>query len=158
MVLLGIRTNTKGLPWWSSGKDSTLPIQGVQVQSLVRQLRSLMLHSQNQHQAKPVYWHRVCGEGTHRVCFRMPGKENRQRVLKRSELPSGFQGRVLKGNISVTWKIGFTSCWMSSQKTQRSQRSEEGGVYCSMQQIRRTLGILSKAVFLLNSIIGEVLS
>ena len=99
-----------------------------------------------------------CGEGTHRVSCRMPSKENRQLVLKRSELPSGFQGSILKGNISVTWKLGFTSCWMSSQKTQPSQRLEEGRVYCHMQQIRRTLGILSKTVFLLNSIIGEVLS
>ena len=29
-----------GLPWWSRGNDSTLPLQGAQVQSLVWQLRS----------------------------------------------------------------------------------------------------------------------
>ena len=29
-----------GLPWWSSGKDSTLPLQGAWVQSLVGELRS----------------------------------------------------------------------------------------------------------------------
>lgn len=28
----------KGLAWWSSGKDSTFPMQGVQVQSLIREL------------------------------------------------------------------------------------------------------------------------
>ena len=33
-----------GFPWWSNGDDSTLPIQGTQVQSLVGKLRSCMLH------------------------------------------------------------------------------------------------------------------
>ena len=28
----------KGLPWWPSGYDSTLPIQGGQVRSLLREL------------------------------------------------------------------------------------------------------------------------
>ena len=31
-----------GLPWWFSGLDSVLPMQGAQVQSLVRELRSHM--------------------------------------------------------------------------------------------------------------------
>ena len=29
-----------GLSWWSSGEDSVLPLQGAQVRSLVRELRS----------------------------------------------------------------------------------------------------------------------
>ena len=33
------------LPWWSSGEDSVLPMQGMRVQSLVGKLRSHMLHS-----------------------------------------------------------------------------------------------------------------
>ena len=33
----------QGLPWQSSGKDSTLPLQGLRVQSLVREVRSHML-------------------------------------------------------------------------------------------------------------------
>ena len=33
------------LPWWSSGEDSVLSVQGMWVQSLVRELRSHMLHS-----------------------------------------------------------------------------------------------------------------
>ena len=33
------------LPWWSSGEDSVLPVQGMRVQSLVGKLRSYMLHS-----------------------------------------------------------------------------------------------------------------
>ena len=33
------------LPWWSSGEDSVLPVQGMRVQSLVGKLRSHMLHS-----------------------------------------------------------------------------------------------------------------
>ena len=33
-----------GLPWWPSGKDSTLPRQGAQVRSLVGELRSHMLN------------------------------------------------------------------------------------------------------------------
>ena len=33
------------LPWWSSGEDSVLPVQGMRVQSLVGKLRSRMLHS-----------------------------------------------------------------------------------------------------------------
>ena len=31
-----------GLPWWSSGEDSVLPLQEAQVQSLVGKLRSYM--------------------------------------------------------------------------------------------------------------------
>ena len=31
-----------GLPWWSSGLDSALPLQEAQVRSLVRELRSHM--------------------------------------------------------------------------------------------------------------------
>ena len=34
-----------GFPWWSRGKDSTLPLQWVQVRSLVGELRFYMLHS-----------------------------------------------------------------------------------------------------------------
>ena len=32
----------RGLPWCSSGEDATLPLQGAQVRSLVRELRSCM--------------------------------------------------------------------------------------------------------------------
>ena len=35
----------KGLPWWSCGWDSALPVPGVQVRFLVRELRPHMLHS-----------------------------------------------------------------------------------------------------------------
>ena len=38
-----IKYMNHGLPWWSSGYDSALPLQGVQVRSLVRELRSHML-------------------------------------------------------------------------------------------------------------------
>ena len=34
-----------GIPWWSSGLDSELPLQGVWVQPLVGELRSCMTHS-----------------------------------------------------------------------------------------------------------------
>ena len=34
-----------GIPWLSSGYDSVLPLVGIQVQSLVRELRSRKLHS-----------------------------------------------------------------------------------------------------------------
>ena len=33
-----------GLPWRASGWDSTLPLQGAQIQSLVRELKSCMLY------------------------------------------------------------------------------------------------------------------
>ena len=36
----------KGLPWQSNGKESVLILQGPQVQTLVRDLRSHMLHDQ----------------------------------------------------------------------------------------------------------------
>ena len=36
---------TQGLPWWSRGSDSVLPVKGAQVQSLVRELRFYMPHS-----------------------------------------------------------------------------------------------------------------
>ena len=35
-----MRETEEGLPWWSGGKDSALPMQGAQVRSLVRELRS----------------------------------------------------------------------------------------------------------------------
>ena len=39
-----IKNSLLGLPWHSSGEDSELPLQGVQVRSLVRELRSCVLH------------------------------------------------------------------------------------------------------------------
>ena len=33
-----IKLNIQGLPWWRSGQDSMLPVQGARVQSLVREL------------------------------------------------------------------------------------------------------------------------
>ena len=38
----------KGLPWRSSGYDSTFPLPGAQVQSLVRKLRSHKLHDKDE--------------------------------------------------------------------------------------------------------------
>ena len=35
---LGLYKKNKGLPWWSWGSDSTLQMQGAQVQSPVREL------------------------------------------------------------------------------------------------------------------------
>ena len=40
-----------------------------------------------------------CGEGKYSIYCMEPGKENGQLVLKRPELPNGFQTSVLKGNI-----------------------------------------------------------
>ena len=37
--LCDLKKYIKGLPWWSNGKDSMLPLQRVQVRNLVRQLR-----------------------------------------------------------------------------------------------------------------------
>ena len=34
----------KRFPWWSSGLDSLIPMQAAQAQSLVRELRSYILH------------------------------------------------------------------------------------------------------------------
>ena len=44
--ILSIRIDVKGLPWQTNGEDSVLPLQGTQVQTLVRDLRSHMLHDQ----------------------------------------------------------------------------------------------------------------
>ena len=38
MVRKCFKRVSQGLPWWVSGQDSMLPIQGAQVQSLVREL------------------------------------------------------------------------------------------------------------------------
>ena len=35
-----MKETEEGLPWWPSGKDSVLPMQGAQVRSLVKELRS----------------------------------------------------------------------------------------------------------------------
>ena len=46
LFCLHLKMNSLGLPWRSSGWDSMLPLQEVWVQSLVRKLRSHVLHSQ----------------------------------------------------------------------------------------------------------------
>ena len=38
-------TKSQRFPWWPSGWDSSLPLQGAQVWSLARELRSRMLHT-----------------------------------------------------------------------------------------------------------------
>ena len=49
--------------------------------------------------AKSIYGHQVVvKESTTFIC-RVPSKEYRQLMLKRPELPGGFQGRVLKANL-----------------------------------------------------------
>ena len=40
-----------------------------------------------------------CGEGRVSIYCRAPSKENGQLVLKRPELPNGFQGRGFKGSV-----------------------------------------------------------
>ena len=45
-------------------------------------------------------------------------------------------------------KTGFTSWWVSSQKTQSSQRSGEGRIYYYFQQARRTPGSFPKQCLL----------
>jgi len=37
-----MKETEEGLPWWPSGKDSVLPMQGAWVRSLVEELRSHM--------------------------------------------------------------------------------------------------------------------
>ena len=45
MNIKGLRTAFGGIPWQSSGWDSTLSLQGARVQSLIQELRSHMLCS-----------------------------------------------------------------------------------------------------------------
>ena len=40
-----------------------------------------------------------CGEGKYSIYCRVPSKKNGQLMLKSSELPNGFQGRVFKGKV-----------------------------------------------------------
>ena len=44
-----------------------------------------------------------CGDGKHSIYCKAlnmgPSKENRQLMLKRPKFPSGFQGRVFKGEV-----------------------------------------------------------
>ena len=60
-----------------------------------------------------------CCEGKDSVCGRAPSKENGQLVLKRPELPDGFQGRVLKAalggvrGLQATWSAhGPSPDWL----------------------------------------------
>ena len=39
------KIKAQAIPWWSSGQDSVLPLQGTWVQSLVRELRSYTARS-----------------------------------------------------------------------------------------------------------------
>ena len=43
-ICLVLKITLVGSPWRSSGQESVLPLQGAWVQSLVRELRSRMLH------------------------------------------------------------------------------------------------------------------
>ena len=44
--ILILKLEVQGIPWWSSGQDAVLPLWGeIQVQSLVRELRSCNLFS-----------------------------------------------------------------------------------------------------------------
>ena len=45
-----------GLPWWSRGEDSMLPIQGAHVQPLVRELGFSMPHSAAKKKKKKNQW------------------------------------------------------------------------------------------------------
>ena len=66
----------RGLPWWSSGWDSELPLQGVRVQSLVRELRFCKPSSKAE--GKKMHWDAaenwICNSVAVRkrsVCYRM---------------------------------------------------------------------------------------
>ena len=50
-----------------------------------------------------------CGEGKYSIHCMVPSKKNGQFMLKRSELPNGFQRRVFKGKM----REGFTGCVIS---------------------------------------------
>ena len=52
-----------------------------------------------------------CGEGKHSVYCRAPSKENRQLVLKRPKLPSGFQGRFF---LKAIFGVRVAACGLSS--------------------------------------------
>ena len=57
------------------------------------------------------------------------------------------RGKEMEGYATGCYqKTGFTSWWVSSQKTQPSQRSGEGRIYYYLQQARRTPEIFPKAV------------
>ena len=43
-VIVTHSSNVQGPPWWASGSDSALPLQGAWVLSLVWELRSCMLN------------------------------------------------------------------------------------------------------------------
>ena len=64
---------TQGRPWWSSHEDSVLPRQGIQVQSLVGELRSHKLLGVNEYieththdslgvRKRQIYFHNMTGE------------------------------------------------------------------------------------------------
>ena len=42
-MIATIRNELLGPPWWSSGQDSLLPVQGAKVPTLVRELRSHLM-------------------------------------------------------------------------------------------------------------------
>ena len=51
-----------------------------------------------------------CGEAKYNVYCRALSKESRQLVLKRPELPEGFQGKVFKDRV----REGVMGCMISS--------------------------------------------
>lgn len=61
--------------------------------------------------AKPVYGHQVVVKGSAAFISRALSKENGQLLLKRPEVPDGFQGRVLKAAFGVRVAGGMSSSW-----------------------------------------------
>ena len=70
-TILAVKTVAEGLPWLSNGYESTLPLQGARVWSLVGKLRSHMLC------AVCVYW----GKETKNPCSRILKKSLTNHVI-----------------------------------------------------------------------------
>lgn len=77
----------QGLPWLSSGSDSVLPLQGVQVQTLVQELRFRVTFSVAKKKKKELRFHMTCSVAI---------KKKKKKVLWQKdpkEWVSGHQGR-----------------------------------------------------------------
>ena len=76
----------EGLPWWSSGLDSMLPLQGVQDRSLVRKLGSVILPCGQKNRVRERDW---CMSSAFELMVNQCDCGNHFTIYTNSKIPHG---------------------------------------------------------------------
>ena len=104
--------------------------------------------------AKAICWHQFVGKESTAFICRAPCKENGQLMLKRPELPNGFQGRAFKatfgvkvrGGMNFFWLVGGEVIrWCSGDLNHQPSGSNQSGVHVLVVTILHLGGVLVSA-------------